>query len=492
MPDAAPQAAKPPTAAVRQRTDTDSGALWQRDAADLAAKIRAGAVSSREVVLACLGRMDEVNGRINAVVRRFDEEALAAADAADAARKAGKALGPLHGVPVTIKINIDQRGHPTDGGVVANANLIAEIDNPVVANLRDAGAVIIGRTNAPCLSMRWQTDNELHGATLNPWHAGITPGGSSGGAAAAVAAGIGPIAHGNDIAGSIRYPAYCCGLFGLKPTFGRVPTGNATAPGPVPISSQLMAVQGPLTRSLRDVRLAFEAMAKPSPRDPRSVVPAPFAPLPRPIRVALVASPKGAVVHPAVSDAVRHAGRCLEAAGCVVEEIEPPRHAAVADLWARMAMADVLAALQPLIDEKGDVGIRRAIALWREVLPHYTAADALAALGDRAVALRDWQLFLESYPIILMPVCYDLPFPVGFDVKDATETRRVIAAQSPLLSISVLGLPSLSVPTGLVDGVPTGVQVVAGRYREDLLFEIGDIIEQHGRPSTPIDPRGAA
>lgn len=485
-----PHATNPPTAAIRPETGGGADALWQRDAAELAAQIRAGAVSSREAVLSCLGRMDAVNGRLNAVVRRFDEEALADADAADAARKAGKPLGPLHGVPITIKVNIDQRGHPTDGGVKANASLIAEIDNPVVANLRDAGAVIIGRTNTPCFSMRWHTDNELHGATLNPWNTGITPGGSSGGAAAAVAAGMCPIAHGNDIAGSIRYPAYCCGLFGLKPTFGRVPTGNATAPGPVPISSQLMAVQGPLTRSMRDLRLAFAAMAKPSPRDPRSVVPAPFPAPSHPIRVALVAAPEGAVVHPAVSDAVRYAGQCLEAAGCVVEEVEPPRLTAIGDLWAKLAMPDVMAMLQPLIDEKGDEGVRRAIALWNEALPRYSAADALAALAERAVALRDWQLFLENYPVILMPVSYDLPFAVGFDLKDVAETRRVLAAQSPLMSISVLGLPSLAVPTGLADGVPTGVQIIAGRYREDILFDIGDIIEQHGRPATPIEPQG--
>ena len=245
-----PKTAKPPRTAPRPGTEKGSGALWQWDAADVAAHIRAGTISSRDAVVSCLARMDAVNGTLNAVVRRFDKEAFADADAADAVRKAGKPLAPLHGVPVTIKVNVDQRGHPTDGGVKANAGLIAEIDNPVVANLRDAGAVIIGRTNTPCYSMRWHTDNDLHGATVNPWNPAITPGGSSGGAASAVASGICAIAHGNDIAGSIRYPAYCCGIFGLKPTFGRVPTGNATAPGPTPISSQLMAVQGPLTRSM--------------------------------------------------------------------------------------------------------------------------------------------------------------------------------------------------------------------------------------------------
>ncbi|QCI69075.1 amidase [Phreatobacter stygius] len=461
------------------------------EAAEIAALIRSGAVSAREVVSSCLARMDQVNGAINAVVRRFDEEALAAADAADAARLNGEALGPLHGVPVTIKINIDQKGHPTNGGVGAYADLVATSDNPVVANLRDAGAVIIGRTNAPAYSMRWHTANDLHGATINPWHPGITPGGSSGGAGAAVAAGIGPIAHGNDIAGSVRYPAYCCGLVGLRPTHGRVPSSNATATGLAPISSQLMAVQGPLTRTIRDQRLAFAAMARPSPLDPRCVVPAPFAPPARPMRIALVVDPGGRGVDPAVAEAVRRAGRSLEAAGYFVEEVAPPDLAEAGDIWPKLAMADIMAALQPQIDANGDDGIKRAIGLWNEALPRFTASDVLVALGERSRALRNWQIFFETHPVLVMPVSTRLPFAVGFDVADAATTASVIAAQNPMMSVSVLGLPGLSVPTGLVDGVPVGVQVVAGRFREDLCFEIGEVIEAQGAIATPIDPRPA-
>jgi amidase len=472
--------------APAERTETD--ALWRLDACELARLIGLGQISSREAVASCLARMDKVNGTINAVVRRFDDEALADADAADAARARREPLAPLHGVPVTVKCNIDQKGHPTDGGVEAYRDLVAESDNPVVANLRAAGAVIIGRTNTPCYSMRWHTENALHGATLNPWHAGITPGGSSGGAAAAVAAGIGPIAHGNDIAGSVRYPAYCCGLVGLRPSYGRVPSSNATAKGPAAISSQLMAVQGPLTRSVRDCERAFAAMAQPSPRDPRCVVPAPFPPMAEPLRVALVARPKGAAVDPGVTEAVLSAGRALAAAGLVVEEIEPPDLAGIGDLWGKLAMADVMANLQPLIDHNGDDGIRRALALWHEVFPCYTAADTLIALGERSLALRNWQLFFETHPVIVMPCSYAPPFPVGFDLKDAAETARVLAAQSPLMAISVLGLPGLAVPTPPQNGIPAGVQIVAGRFREDLCFRVGAIIEAHLGRATPRDP----
>ena len=163
--------------------------LWQLDAAELARLIRVGQASSREAVGACLARMDAVNEKLNAVVRRMDDEALAAADAADATRAQGDALGPLHGVPVTTKVNTDQKGHPTDNGVVAFRDLIAPDDAPVVANLRAAGAVIIGRTNVPAFSMRGFSENDLHGRTLNPRDREVTPGGSSGGAGTAVATG---------------------------------------------------------------------------------------------------------------------------------------------------------------------------------------------------------------------------------------------------------------------------------------------------------------
>jgi amidase len=245
--------------------------LWQLDATDLARLIRVGQASSREAVGACLARMDAVNGKLNAVVRRMDEEALAAADAADEARARGDALGPLHGVPVTIKVNTDQKDHPTDNGVVAFRDLNAPDDAPVVANLRTAGAVIIGRTNVPAFSMRGFSENDLHGRTLNPRDREVTPGGSSGGAGAAAATGIGPIAHGNDIAGSVRFPAYCCGIIGLRVGLGRIPSFNHTAKIARGIGAQLMATQGPLTRTVRDARLALAVMAKGDRRDTRWV-----------------------------------------------------------------------------------------------------------------------------------------------------------------------------------------------------------------------------
>jgi amidase len=198
-----------------------SDALWKWDATALAAAIRTREISSREAVAACIARLHEVNPRLNAVTCDLTGEALLAADRADAAAARASAdgtpLGPLHGVPVTIKENVDQAGCATVNGVAAYRDTIAAADSPVVANWKRAGAVIIGRTNTPAFSFRLDTVSDYRGRTHNPWSRAHTAGGSSGGASSSVAAGITPLAHGNDIAGSVRYPAYCTGLAGLRP-----------------------------------------------------------------------------------------------------------------------------------------------------------------------------------------------------------------------------------------------------------------------------------
>ena len=224
--------------------------LWRLDATDLAAQIRSGRASARDATAACLGRLEAVNPQLNAIVHVLADEAMAAAAAADEAQARGEALGPLHGVPATIKIVADQKGCATDNGVAMFKSLIAKEDAPVVANLRRAGAILVGRTAAPAFSMRAMTSSVLHGQTYNPWNPGVTCGGSSGGAAAGLAAGIGAIAHGSDIGGSIRWPAYCNGVVGLRTSLGRIPSFNPTARNGRNIASQMMAVAGPLTLSL--------------------------------------------------------------------------------------------------------------------------------------------------------------------------------------------------------------------------------------------------
>ena len=265
--------------------------LWELPATQLAGLIRSREVSAREAVNAALDRLDDVNGTINAVVDYRPAEALTAADVIDARLRDGEEVGALAGVPVTVKVNVDQAGYPTTEGVTLQRDLVARTNNPVVDNLLQAGAVIIGRTNVPAFCLRWFTSNRLYGETRNPRDFRLTPGGSSGGAAAAVTAGIGAIAHGTDIAGSIRYPAYACGVHGLRPTLGRVPTFNASLPGST-IGGQIGKVSGPLARSIADLRLALAAMAARDFRDPWWV-PAPLVGPPVERRAAICVAPDG-------------------------------------------------------------------------------------------------------------------------------------------------------------------------------------------------------
>ncbi|MCP4224120.1 MAG: amidase, partial [Actinomycetia bacterium] len=261
--------------------------LWKLGAVELAAGIKAGDYTCVEVTESVLGRIEAKNPALNAIVFDQTEEARAQAVEADRAVAANEPLGPLHGVPVTIKENVDQVGTPTTNGVPAFADNVATSDAPVVRNLRNAGAIFVGRTNTPEFSMRGTTDNPLRGRTYNPWNEEASPGGSSGGAGAAAAAGFGPLHHGNDIGGSLRFPSFANGLVTVKPTTFRVPVYNPSAPAERGPLSQAMSCQGIIARHAADVALATEVLITPDPRDP-NCPPLPWAgpPLDGPIRVA--------------------------------------------------------------------------------------------------------------------------------------------------------------------------------------------------------------
>src|SRR6266478_5021842 len=313
--------------------------VWRLSAADLAALIKSKKVSAREAATAALARLDAVNPKINAVIDHRPAEVLAQAAGIDAAIARGEEVGVLAGVPITIKVNVDQEGFATTNGLKLQRDVVAKVDNPVVANLRKAGAVILGRTNCPAFSYRWFTTNLIHGDTRNPRDPGITPGGSSGGAGAAVAAGIGYIAHGTDIAGSIRYPAYACGVHGLRPTVGRIAAFNASLPERT-IGPQISAVSGPLARTIGDLRIALAAMSGRDVRDPWWV-PAPLEGPAMPKRVAMCLNPDGLETVAEVKAAVADAGKRLERAGWTAEEIEttPPLREA-ADLQTKLWLGD--------------------------------------------------------------------------------------------------------------------------------------------------------
>ena len=458
--------------------------LWRLSAAEMAALIRSKKVSAKEAATAGLARLDAVNPRINAVVDYRPEDVLAQAAAVDAAIGRGEDPGPLAGVPVTVKVNVDQAGFATTNGLNLQRDTVARADNPVVENLRKSGAVILGRTNCPAFSYRWFTTNLIHGDTKNPRDPGITPGGSSGGAGAAVAAGIGHIAHGTDIAGSIRYPAYACGVHGLRPTIGRIPAFNSALPER-PIGPQISAVSGPLARTVGDLRVALAAMSARDYRDPWWV-PAPLEGPAMPKRVAMCLNPGGLDAVTEVKAAVADAGKRLERAGWIVEEIAdtPPLREA-ADLQTKLWLGDGYEAQLEAAEREGDPG---ALACLRGNRTKVQPFDLSKTLTRRATLTREWLAFFENYAALLMPVSGELPFPDHLDRKDEASFARVWHAQLPQIAIPFMGLPGLTVSTGLVGRVPVGVQLVSGRYREDLCLAAGEAIEAGGTPSAAIDP----
>ena len=394
-------------------------------------------------------------------------------------------------MPVTIKINVDYAGRATTNGVVAFKDRIAQADSPPVANWRRAGAIIIGRTNVPPFSARFFTDNALYGRTLNPWDAGRTPGGSSGGAAAAVATGIGALAHGNDRAGSIRYPAYACGVVGLRPTLGRVPTYEPSAPDEPSITTQLTHVQGPLARSVRDLRLGLVTMAARDPRDPWWVpVPVGLEPPAGEVRAwrCWPRSPGSMPIRrsPPPCGKPRAGSRRRATRSRRQRRRDWRRRPASSSRW---CVPEEQAGTTKAIERLGDEALRRARASTMAYASELDFEGYVKAFGRRASILREWMLFFERYPLLLMPVSWQRPFPVDFDQQGDAAVARMLNAHHPMLAVSTLGLPGLSIPTGLVDGVPLGVQLVAGRFEEELCLRAGEVIEARQPMATPIDPR---
>lgn len=464
--------------------------IWRLGATELAGLVRERQVSATEATRAALARLEAVNPGLNAVVDHRPEDVLARAAQVDAALAGGADPGPLAGVPVTVKVNVDQAGFATTNGTRLQRDLVATENNPVVDNLLRAGAVIVGRTNTPAFSYRWFTGNRLHGTTTNPRNPALTPGGSSGGAAAAVAAGIGHLAHGTDIAGSVRYPAYACGVHGLRPGQGRVAAFNPSGPERR-IGGQLMSVSGPLARHVADLRLALQAMACADPRDPWWT-PAPLDGPPVPQRVALCVRPDGLDTHPAVERALRDAAERLVDGGWAVDELAelPPLRELCRDqvaLW----MGDGYAGLVAAAEEEGDDGA--LVALRGQAAAAATVAtgeELSAVLLRRATAARRWRMFLAEHPVVLLPASAELPFPTDLDLAGPEAYARVWEAQIPMVAPPFVGLPGVVVSTGTTEGphgpTPVGVQLLADRFREDLCLAAAEVIERGGTPEMPV------
>ena len=463
--------------------------LWKWDAVDLAAGIRARVISSREVVTACLERVDTVNPKLNAVVLTLRESALAAAEEADRAVRRGEQLGALHGVPMTTKLNADQEGVPNSSGVVAYKDRIATGDNSAIANLRKAGAVIIGRTNTPPFCLRWMTENELHGRTFNPWSAKHVPGGSTGGGASAVAAGMGPLTQGSDNGGSIRYPAFCTGIAGLRPSLGRVPSYNPSQ-GERLLSSQLIAVSGPMARRVRDLRIGLEAMAQRDVRDPFWAPVALQGPaLARPIKVAVCSDPTDQGVHASVAESLRRAAKILEDAGYVVEEPKLPSVLEAHEVWDLICQGELGEFFADTVSELADAPMKQAMKYMMARMRKFTLKEYLELYTRRAAMVREWSVLLEKYPVLLAPVSTRPQFEHGEDILSQEANDKSYRDQATLTAFALIGIPGVSVPTGVTDGLPTGVLVMSQRFREDVALDAAEIIEANCPMPTPIDPR---
>jgi amidase len=453
--------------------------IWQWSAVDTAGAISAGHVTSEEVVRAHVDRMRNINPAINAVVVDLTAQAIEAARAADRLKAQGTTLGKLHGIPITIKINIDVDGQANSNGVVAFRNNIAPGDSPVTANLKKAGAVIIGMTNTPEFSMRGFTDNPLHGQTKNPWDSTITCGGSSGGAAASIAAGIGAIAHGNDIGGSLRWPAYCNGIATIKPTQGRIPAFNPSALTERPLMAQFMSAQGPLAREVRDVRLGLEVMSQRDLRDPWWV-PAPLEgpPLTKPIKVALARIPDDMDTDNEIVALLGTAAGHLADAGYDVVETELPDLSRTWKLWCDLIMTELSVLQETQMRELGSAEFQQTLDGFLKMATILDRRAYMETIAYRSRILRSWLAFLETYPVILLPLSVKQTPEVNADLGGDARVRSLFWNDLRFISsINVLGLPAAAVPIGLVGGNPVGVQLVASRYREDVCLDAAAAIE---------------
>jgi len=456
--------------------------LWRRTAVELAGLIRDREVSSREVVEAHLGRIAEVNGLVNAVTLVLEDTALAAADAADRSEPSG----PLHGVPFTIKENIDCVGSPTTSGVPALADALPPSDAPVVERMKRAGAVPLARTNLPELGGRLDTDNPLRGRTFNPWNPALTPGGSSGGEAVALATGMSPIGLGNDILGSLRNPAYCCGITSLKPSAGRIPCVLSMGVN-AGMAVQAMLVEGPMARSVADLRLGLSVLAGRDVRDPRSVDAPLEGPEPTQRRAALVTEIPGFDLPAATVAEIRRAGEVLAADGWSVVEVEPPELDRVNQIWVYVITADMD---EDALQEQEALITPKLRAVQRQIGERIASAPLSNAAihAERSRLSRVWSDFFGAYPVAIGPTWTRLPWPIDSDLDPETGMDLTLGTAHFISPANVLGLPAVALATGVADGLPTGVQVYADRWREDLCLAAAEQIEAASRTPTPIDP----
>lgn len=456
-------------------------------AADIAALVRKKTISPVEVIEAFLARIDALNPQLNAYVTVTPELARAAAKRAEAAVMAGAALGPLHGVPFSVKDLVFTAGVRTTAGSRVFRDFIPEVDSIVVARLKAAGGILLGKTNTPEFGFKGTTENLLFGETRNPWALDKTPGGSSGGAGAATAAGMSPLSVGTDGGGSIRIPASFSGIYGLKPTFGRVPSGPGFG------GSSSISHTGPMTRTVADAALMMDVIALPDERD-RFSIPAELQPFshaiqshPRRIRLGWTRDLGYAPVDPQVVQLTEQATTAFREIGWEVEEASP-------------GFADPCEIFNVIIRAENHLVAKELLATHAELLDPgmrtftqtgaaITAFEYLRANQERATLSAQLARFFERYDLLVTPTLAVPPFTIN------TRPEKIAGREIHSLSwlaftypFNLTGNPAASVPCGwTVEGLPVGLQIVGRRFADALVLQASAAFEQaqpwaHRRP----------
>ncbi len=460
-------------------------------AIELTQRIRARSISCVEVMEAHLRQIERVNPQVNAIVTLAPEQALARARAADAALRRSDAVGPLHGLPVAHKDLVQTKGMRTTFGSPIYADFVPDVDDLIVTRIRNAGAILIGKTNTPEFGAGSQTFNPVFGATRNPYDLSKTCGGSSGGAAVALACGMIPIADGSDTGGSLRNPASFCNVVGFRPSPGRVPSCSDRA------AWQTLSVLGPMARTVADAALLLSAMAGPHPCSPIALQ-KPGAHFRQPldrdfhgVRVAWSRTSGGLPVDPEVTAVLEQARPALETIGCIVEEVEPDFTGAdeAFRVWRAWGYEQKLGELADTHRDRLKETILWEIEQGRALRgPQIGRAERL-----RTALYHRMRRFMKTYEFLALPVVQVPPFPI--EQPYVTEINGVpmetyIDWMRSCYYVSITGFPAISVPAGFTrDGLPVGLQLV-GRHHNDFgVLQLAHAFEQatgHWRRRPPI------
>lgn len=458
------------------------GNLTWLSAAEMANKIRRKELSPWELVKTHLERIERLNSQLNAIVSLDPERALAEARKAEQAVRQGAPLGRLHGVPVTIKSSVDVAGHRCETGSRLREGNVPAADAPLVVRLRAAGAIVLGTTNAPEMLMAYETENALYGRTNNPWAPERTPGGSSGGEAAAIAAGLSAGGVGSDGGGSIRVPAHFTGICGLKPTPGRVPITGHYPPGLGPFA--LFGVVGPMARTVEDLQILFEAMAGPERDDPCA------APVPvrwrrteelRRLRIGFFTDDGRTPVTPETRTAVHTASQALKDAGFDVMPFRPHGLEQARVLWGQFFAKGAAMLLRPLLGgREAELPILQEYRQSDADQTPFTAESLFQALMERDQLRSQFLAQLENHPVLLCPVCAVPAFRHG-ERRWTVEGKSVgyLDATSYTQWFNLLGNPAAVVPAGRSsDGLPIGIQVVGRPFEDEVVLGVAKLLEQ--------------